>query len=354
MKALIAAMGLLATTISASALELEGYVKQLTGSPPPYMVLVLPWGCNGIILNDRTIATVAHCLYDDNKSKLVDDISVLYRDKNGVVRKGHVKTAVIPPIYVDTPAILRSPLSGVCLSSESKRLYDLRPPEYIEGCGCANPGAGKCWPLHDFALLLVDKLDTSVSPPTIYSLLDERIYKALARSDGSWSKEVDSLVTPALTSKLRLVTPASDYPRPQALIVTVGTHSCPKGHVWGTKISEEELDQIIKCFREDTFRWVQLLLVYGRGCQPGEWVSWCTGVPSPIQHGDSGSPIFLAGSDGVWYLAGLVSTSINFHPTGGGQVYMGWKEIPRGIMYTSFIFEMKFYFDYLGRYIVGK
>lgn len=228
-------------------------------------------GCSGVIL-DRVIGTAAHCVWSDEPGD----------------RHGWAKNVTVE--YVDVLGIKRSQTST----------HFHVPPEYINSASEDEENA-----LYDIAYLVVDtSVDTVgyvhwgselLAPP--FSNLRHQFPKVGAEeSPENYNYEIRGKFQASFADVIR---DQFDLDNAHAIIVGFGNFAC-----------EDFSKREGNCQLDHQRRFVEVPLKSSvQRYQPPQ--IWCTGQTregiNPVQHGDSGGPVFIQARDGRLVFVGYTS-----------------------------------------------
>jgi hypothetical protein len=231
-------------------------------------------GCTGVAAYNGLVSTAAHCVWDENG--IAQNMSIFYKDVNGdnVQAKG-VK---------------------IFFPNEFKKVFE----DYHR------TGNGFLLTAYDIAFIVPDRLIETVGFPhwgTEMLVPSPGIAARTAADDLASSLNGADNWTPAQLQLLdqRLVDTLGSQPDVAAAVVGFGKYFC-----------NDYGDREHNCKSDNRRRFGQLPL--GRDLEANgkrmPWV-WCTkknteGI-NPIQHGDSGGPLFLRAVDGRWLYVGQIN-----------------------------------------------
>jgi len=223
-------------------------------------------GCSGVASRAGLVSTAAHCVWSESTG-VARNMRITFKDADGRIRTVKSRKIFIPPEYV--------PLERTWLQSDrsSSSSADQKEIDFIRAA------------IHDIAFIVPDSwVETEGFPHWITEILD-----------------YDGRMTTSLESYF------GDLTRASALSIGYGKYLCKD-------FNSREAD----CVSDGNRRSATVPLVgrYNVGGNtfgfPDVWITGrnADGI-NPIQHGDSGGPVFVRALDGRWMLMGYTSGGNN-------------------------------------------
>ena len=221
--------------------------------------------CSGVV-HGHILSTAAHCLYDAKHGGSADPVVVTYIDAAERKQTARAVKIYVPDAYKKADAL---------------GLYDMTVA------------------VHDIGYAVLDR--DALTKGYLHWGIDIGIPTGKASCAepecADWSLDDEQRRTIFLRSVSKII---GDLAKAKLLVVGFGNFQC-------ADYDNREQD----CKSDGQRRFVELPLVPNAQSTPAPWL-WCSGKDvehhtNPIQHGDSGGPVFVKALDGRWLYVGYTS-----------------------------------------------
>jgi hypothetical protein len=221
--------------------------------------------CSGVV-HGHILSTAGHCLYNAEKGGTAVGVTVPYTDTLGNRQKAYSKKIYIPKSYIADDAEYHNDYRGAPHDIAYVTLdRDVLINGYIH------------WGLELLGSIPAGKTECAEPECMDWSLNPERkaaFLETLQREVGDLSKAT-------------------------VRVIGYGSYKC-------ADYKKREQD----CIADGKRRYTEVPLKSNAASFSAPWL-WCTGVDdsgtSPVQHGDSGGPVFIKALDGRWLYVGYTS-----------------------------------------------
>ena len=237
------------------------------------------YGCSGAVSRAGLVSTAAHCIWRSDAG-LAQKVLITYRDADGLIRTTRELKIFYPKAFEDANRhwdmdIQSNTNTGGADIAHKQDVAFIVPAQFIEVEG---------FPHWASELLENTRCPIDVSEANVTGTPPERC--AGKFSEQKFKRELGSL------NGLK------------AVAVGYGNFDC---------VDFSDRDHPNACKSDGQRRYAEVPVVSGFGNGIPE--AWCTGISNrgvnPIQHGDSGGPLFIRALDGRWIFVGYHSGGNN-------------------------------------------